>query len=288
MKPLENIQNVELVKEKAIAFYDQEHDLSPDDRKQLYVFFEQQCRRMLLGFSVGVSIGAAAPFIVRKKGALVHPAFPVLGAVLGGTIIPGFVNNSIYTMQIEQFRKKFGDSSPICQTIAKTPDPISKAVFWSNYFRKSSENPNFRMKDPRTIQNSTKFFSIEEQPKIPPYGKPGYYKSNEGDSPQTLNEQYLSEWDKVRLQNNKVTNDKIDSNKLPHISIGDSYDNNQGGVEIGSVFDNPEGGIPEQNQNQAQLIQTFQIGKDTDHLIQNQGVANGSSSWDRIRKESNR
>lgn len=200
MTPLQNEADTERVKEIAIKFYDEEHNLNSKDREQLYVFFEQQCRRMLLGFSFGVAIGVAAPFIVRKKGTLVHPGLPVLGAVLGGSIVPGLVNHSIYRMQVEQFKNKFGENSPICQTIAKTPDPITKSVFWSAYFKKSSADPNFRLKDPRTVVNSTKYFSLEDNPKIPPYGKPGYYKSDSPTPPQTLNEQYLSGWDKVRMQ----------------------------------------------------------------------------------------
>lgn len=201
LTPLDGTPDIEKIREKAIAFYDEEHTLKPDERRQLYVFYEQQCRRMLLGFSVGVALGTACPFIVKKKGTLVHPALPIIGAVVGGTVVPGLVNHSIYTLQVDQFRRKYGDMSPICRTIEKTPDPISKAVYWSNYFKKSSENPNFRMKDPRTVVDSTKFFSIEDNPKIPPYGKPGYYKSDQSASPPTLNEQYLSEWDKVRMQN---------------------------------------------------------------------------------------
>lgn len=295
MTPLEGEKDVEKVKQQAIAFYDQEHDLNQKDRQQLYIFFEQQCRRMLLGFSVGVAIGAAAPFIVRKKGSLVHPAFPVIGAVLGGTIVPGLVNNTIFTLQIDQFRRKFGEESSICKTIAKTPDPISKSVFWSAYFKKSSEDPNFRMKDPRTVVNSNKFFSLEDNPTIPPYGRPGYYKSNESDSPPTLNEQYLTGWDKVRSQ--KVSNtqpttsnsqynfnsqDNIQSQSTPQpdgdifeISNSSSYQTQK---SIGDSYDSNDDPIPTSNQ------KAFQI--DNDQMIQQQG-ANGNA-WDRVRQSSKR
>lgn len=303
MTPLEGETDVEKVRAQAIAFYDQEHNLNSEERKQLYVFFEQQCRRMLLGFSVGVAIGTAVPFFVRKKGSLVHPAFPIIGAVLGGSIVPGVVNKSIYELQVEQFKKKFGENSSICQTIAKTPDPITKSVFWSNYFKKSSSDPNFRMKDPRTVVNSVKFFSLEDNPKIPPYGKPGYYKSDQIDPPATLNEQYLSRWDKIRSENSMKkpntdsshqqyessqltqspqsisTSDDIfetstlNSTSLSSIprSIGDSYDSNE------SNYSNLNHNISKQGNHDI-----FKL--DNDHLIKDQGAT--GNSWEKIRQNS--
>lgn len=301
LTPMESEQDVEKVREQAIAFYDQEHNLTSEERKQLYVFFEQQCRRMLLGFSVGVALGTAAPFIVRKRGTLVHPALPVVGAVLGGTIVPGLVNHSIYTMQVEQFNRKFGENSAICRTIAKTPDPLSKSVFWSNYFQKSSSDPNFRMKDPRTVTNSTKFFSIEDAPKIPPYGKPGYYKSDEGDRPPTMNEQYLSGWDKVRLQKSRQNDGSPSTPSAPSSSItsstdaygtdalgtssgastprsiGDSYDSNEATFQP----DFPSATPDQSGQKSSGIVQL-----DHDHLIQDQGAS--GSAWDKVRQESRR
>lgn len=262
-------QDIEKVRETAIAFYDQEHNLNSEERKQLYVFFEQQCRRMLLGFSFGVALGAATPFIVRKKGSLVHPAFPIIGAVMGGTIVPGLVNNSIYTLQIQQFNNKFGSESPICQTIKVTPDPITKSVYWSNYFKQSSSNPNFRMKDPRTIVNSSKFFSIEDNPAVLPYGKPGYYKSDDPNGAQTMSEHYLSGWDKVRYnttQNSQPQSQVILSQDKPQ-SIGDSYD---------SVF-SPATSISIDGSDD-------HLDTKVDHLIQSQGSS--GSSWEKIRRES--
>lgn len=302
MAPLDSEQDVAKVKEQAIAFYDQEHNLSSEDRQQLYVFFEQQCRRMLLGFSVGVALGTAAPFIVRKRGALVHPALPIVGAVLGGTIVPGLVNHSIYTMQVDQFNRKYGENSPICRTIAKTPDPMSKSVFWSNYFRKSSSDPNFRMKDPRTVVNSTKFFSMEETPKLPPYGKPGYYKSDESSTPPTMNEQYLTGWDKIRMQKARQADPQsqlppsstssafaaetepsdqsgdvdFDSSSAAYSSsrsIGDSYDSNENGSQQ-----------PRSDRPSEKPSNFFQL--DNDQLIQDQGAQ--GSAWDKVRQQSGR
>lgn len=303
LTPLEtvNSHNYEEVKQKAIDFYQQEHNLGTEERKQLYIFFEQQCRRMLLGFSVGVAIGVATPFIIRKKGSLVHPAFPVLGAVIGGSIVPGVVNNSIYVMQVENFKNKFGSESPIVKTILKTPDPITKSVFWSTYFKKSMNDPNFRLKDPTTIPpNSTKFFSFEEQPKIIPFGKPGYYKSNQEDSPSTYNEQYrsLEGWDKIRYeqsQPNSQSKNNINvinqQQNQPIRSIGDSYEVNESGeLNVGSVFDN-DGFVDDTQNNQntngsamqpdnSDMDDPFKINKD--HLIESQGST--GSAWERVRK----
>lgn len=279
--PLDTNQDTEKVREAAIAFYDKEHFLNSEERKQLYIFFEQQCRRMLLGFSFGVALGAATPFVVRKKGSLVHPAFPIIGAVIGGTIVPGLVNNGIYNLQLQQFNDKFGSESLIFKTIKATPDPITKSVYWSNYFKKSSGNPNFRMKDPRTVVNSTKFFSIEDNPPIPPYGKPGYHKSDDPNGLQTMSQQYLSGWDKVRykshLQTQSQSEQKLQPESQPesHLitidhqprSIGDSYD---------SRF------TPSTPVSDADPNSPFHT--NTDHLIQSQGSS--GSSWEKIRRDS--
>lgn len=274
MTPLDTNKDVESVRESAIAFYDCEKGLTSEDRKQLYVFFEQQCRRMLLGFSTGVAIGAAAPFIIRKKGSLVHPGFPVFGAVLGGTIVPGFVNHKIYNMQVEDFKRKFGDHSPICETIKNTPDPINKAVFWSNYFKKSSSDPNFRMKDPRLVQG-TKFFSIDDVQRVPPYGKPGYYKSDE--IPMTLNEQYLSGWDKVRAQRNGFNGSQHPPiQPTQHKSDQIQYDSS-------AAVAYTEDDDPFQ-QDEEEKGKAFSVITKTDHLVSVSGAA--GSSWDRIRRES--
>lgn len=272
MTGLDTNSDVERMRDIAIKFYEHEKNLTSDDRKQLYVFFEQQCRRMLLGFSAGVAIGAAAPFIIRKKGSLVHPFFPVFGAVLGGTVVPGLVNHKIYSMQVEEFKAKFGAHSPICETITNTPDPINKAVFWSNYFKKSSSDPNFRMKDPRTV-NGTQFFSIEDAPKVPPYGRPGYYKSDE--LPQTLNEQYLSGWDKIRAQQYSKSKNFTTSTSEEQINGAQL----QSQAVPTNVEDDPF------DQHGEDKRRAFSISVD-DHLISAPG-ANGSS-WDRVRHEKNK
>lgn len=315
MTPLQNEADTERVKEIAIKFYDQEHNLTSKDREQLYIFFEQQCRRMLLGFSFGVAIGVAAPFIVRKKGTLVHPGLPVLGAVLGGSIVPGLVNHSIYKMQVEQFKSKFGETSPICQTIAKTPDPITKSVFWSAYFKKSSADPNFRLKDPRTVVNSTKYFSLEDNPKIPPYGKPGYYKSDSSTPPQTLNEQYLSGWDKVRMQKPESSTTAAMISNIPNstqaegfkqetfeddiFGLSSSSPSYTTQTEVTTSISDPP--LVEETSAATQSFASVSNGSnregerktssdflhlDNDHLIQQQGAS--GSAWDKVRQGSQR
>ena len=193
--------DIEKVKNKAIAFYEKEHELNKEDRLQLYVFFEQQTRRMLLGFAIGVTIGSMTPFLVRRKGQLINPALPILGAILGGSIIPGLINQQIYKLQVNQFKEKFGDNSKICQMIEYTPDPISKSIFWSNYFKKSANDIRYRMKDPREVEGSNKFFQIEESSgggsgSVPPYGRPEFYTNEESEDNDS--ESNGSSWDNIR------------------------------------------------------------------------------------------
>lgn len=305
MTPLDTVKDVEKVREQAIAFYEQEHNLDADERKQLYVFYEQQTRRMLLGFSCGVALGTALPFIVKKKGALVHPAIPVLGAVVGGSIVPGLVNHQIYNMQVQQYRQKFGENSPICLTISKTPDPITKSVFWSNYFKTSSQNPNFRMRDPTTVTDSHKFFSIADVPKVPPYGKPGYYKNDERDGPpQTFNQQYRSSWDKVRNQSftsgsgSSTTSPPVDhtysmldtpqsqsQSQLNSDPLSDGFE--ESASTIGDSYDSVyiPAPVPEQSQTSTDTAR-HPLRLDHDELIQNEGVS--GSTWEKIRRESGR
>ena len=194
--------DIEKVKNKAIAFYEKEHELNKEDRLQLYVFFEQQTRRMLLGFAIGVTIGSMTPFLVRRKGQLINPALPILGAILGGSIIPGLINQQIYKLQVRQFKEKFGDNSKICEMIEYTPDPISKSIFWSNYFKKSANDIRYRMKDPREVEGSNKFFQIEDSGSgsgsgsIPPYGRPEFYTNEESEDNDS--DSNGSSWDNIR------------------------------------------------------------------------------------------
>jgi len=159
-------------------------------------------------------------------------------------------------------------------------------------------DPNFRMKDPRTIDpKSVKFFSIEPQPKITPYGRPGHYKANETNQPETLNAQYqsLGGWDKIRYQESQ----KYEQQKQQNRDQNDrKYEGNLQQTKLGDVkdFDFPLSGSPSQtigdsynyDKNDLKVAPVFDsssstlFGAEKDHLIQSQG-SNGSS-WERIRR----
>ncbi|GMM28645.1 hypothetical protein DAMA08_013610 [Martiniozyma asiatica (nom. inval.)] len=185
-------------KEAAIKFYDQEHLLDQEERKQLYVFFEQQWRRMLLLSSVGCAAGVALPFLIYKvKGMkkMMSPLYPVAGGFIGSSFAPSLFTDSVYQNQLKSVIDRHGTESQIYKTIEATPDPIIKSFFWANYFKRSAENEGLRLKDPREITDMNTPMLINK-PKgtegVPEFGKP----ANMGDQ-----QSAVSAWDQVRKGN---------------------------------------------------------------------------------------
>lgn len=143
----------EEARKAAIRFYDEEHLLTTDERKELYVFYEQLFRRTLLSSSVGFAAGVALPFFLRR-GKVVNVAYPIGGGLLGGSLLPPVAAPFIYSHGLNEVQNKYGKDSRIDKVILNTPSPITKSWFWSSYFKGSSENPDMRIKDPRKMDDN--------------------------------------------------------------------------------------------------------------------------------------
>lgn len=187
-------------RDEATRFYDEECQLSPEDRGQLYVFFEQQFRRMMLLSSVGFAAGVAIPFFVRKKGKLMTPGLPIFGGIIGSSLLPALFNQTVFDRQLANVEANYGTESTIYKTIKVTPDPITKSYFWSSYFKRSKEDPTLRIRDPRLVDDANAPLVVHKPvtrdpvsgstvaAEIPRYGRPEEGKF----------ETAVSSWEKVR------------------------------------------------------------------------------------------
>lgn len=233
-------------KDDAIKFYDEEHLLSPEERGQLYVFFEQQFRRMMLLSSVGFAAGVAVPFFLRKKGSMVNPGLPIFGGIIGSSLMPALFNQTVFERQLSDVEGNYGTESAIYKTIKVVPDPVTKSFFWSSYFKRSSEDPTLRIRDPRLIDDANAPLVVHKpmtsDPQtgetitadVPSYGKP----DNSGRF-----ETAVSSWEKLRTQGNTTSTDTTakpstsydvfqteqedtidDPFSEPKRTLGDSYD----------------------------------------------------------------
>lgn len=204
-------------KDDAIRFYDEEKQLSPEERGQLYVFFEQQFRRMMLLSSVGFAAGVAIPFIVRKKGKLMTPGLPIFGGIIGSSLMPALFNQTVFDRQLNDVQANYGTESAIYKTIKVVPDPVTKSYFWSSYFKRSSEDPTLRIRDPRMIDDANAPLVVHKPvttdtetgstiaADVPRYGRPDYPDSSKFETA-------VSSWDKVRTQTNTTTSTESDIN----------------------------------------------------------------------------
>lgn len=268
-------------KKIAISFYEKEHNLQPEERKQLSDFFEGQSHRMIYSFITCIGLGVAIPLGLRRFG-FKNSSIPIYG-LLVGSIGNGLITNRLYYNYVNDFRNRVGESSSIFATLQVIPDPINKAGFWAHYFNVSYTNPKFRMRDPSTITNTSSFFVIEDRPEIvdEDQGNAKQATTNGWNSIRSANESGNTHPsfqtsiqddapydDPFKLEN---SSDTWGSNQeLPPANIGDSYD---------SIF-SP---VLDVNSEQHQKIP---LQTENDLLIQPQGAS--GSAWDRVRRESGR
>lgn len=217
-------------REQAIAFYDAEHTLQPEDRRQLHVVFEQQFRRMMLLSSVGFAAGVGLPFLLRKKGKLMGPGLPIFGGIIGSSFLPALFNQTIFDRQVATVEANYGTESQIYKTLQVTPFPVTKSFFWSNYFKTSAEDPSIRITDPRLVEDMNTPL-VQRKP---------------------VSEQITgnSSWDDVRRQEAAIMAEGQQQQQQPRSeleddpfefkpeepvgNIGDSYDQDGPGVSVGA------------------------------------------------------
>jgi hypothetical protein len=151
-------------KHQAIAFYRKEHVLQSNERKQLSEFFNKQSDLTRYSFE-SCSIVCIGVALVLKRMRFIDFRYLIWGPYIG-TLLNKLVEKQLYNQSLEKFKKSVGETSNAFRTLKVTPDPMGKGGFWSYYFKDSSENPNIRMRDPRSITDSpnsilTNYIQIE-------------------------------------------------------------------------------------------------------------------------------
>lgn len=176
-------------KKRAIAFYDNEHNLGYHERMDLYVFYEELWRRTLLFASMGFATGVTLPFILKKKNKLLNPLFPIVGGFFGLSTVPALMAPLLYNKSMKKIHKKYTQDSKVNKVLEVTPDPFTKSWFWSNYFKQSASDPTKRIRDPR---NPNAMLPETHRPKNGIQGFGEYNRS----TPE--NPELTSAWDKIR------------------------------------------------------------------------------------------
>jgi hypothetical protein len=147
-------------KNQAIAFYEREHILQSNERKQLSEFFNGQSDVEIYSYVSCMAVCTGVPFALELM-KFTDSSYPIFGT-LTGTISFKLITNQLYSQSLEKFKKSVGETSNVFRTVQVTPDFKGKK-FWSNYFKDSSENPNIRMRDPRSITDLSNYILIEEK-----------------------------------------------------------------------------------------------------------------------------
>jgi hypothetical protein len=285
-----SFQRIETVKSQAIAFYEKEHILQSNERKQLSEFFGEQYDRMLYSsVSCMGMLGLGLPLIFKKRVRFIESS--IVGLLIG-SVSSRFVTNRLYYQHLEKFRETVGETSNIFETVKVTPDPINSAGFWSGYFKVSSENPNIRMRDPKSITNSSSYILFD--------GIPGKINSNQPQrkSLEDWNESEKSIDGKPEQLFSQSQNPSFDSmydqkseqksildNKLFEFETSTEPSTKFYGSEVNTIDDlsNPFS-IPFSSNSDLQT-DPFKLDKDQPIIHPQESSEN---AWDRIRRESGR
>lgn len=217
----ENDPRYQEAKKRAIAFYDNEHNLTPTQRKDLYIFYEELFRRTLLVCSFGFATGVTLPFVLRKKGTLLNPLIPMAAGFVGLTVTPAIASTPLYNKGLKSLHQKYGEGSAVDKVIQVTPEPFAKSWFWSSYFKRSSEDPNMRIRDPRDPNAHS--LSYVGRPKN---GVPGFGNDNstpiDNTSPNTpSNPELASAWGKIRKGDDVQSQQSNSDQSWSQINLGD-------------------------------------------------------------------
>lgn len=283
-------EQFEEAKRRAIELYDVEHTLEQDERVKVAEFFESNFRASVFTSGFGFLGGISLPFIFKKKGKIVNPIAPIFCGFILSSFLTSAVSSFFYNSSLSSAKDKYGETSKIFQVITKAPDPVLQSFFWAAYFRKSSENPELRMRNPREITDMNQPL-VFNKPKPIKNGIPGFDDSNQSNnnSPTANNNsitnspQVIDAWDKVRREQDPLhvqekkeykyyNNEPLDQQK------GKEQQNSQYGYE-----DSPyEPQQPRQEQDSS--YSPFDVSLDNSNNDQLNQPINGSA-WDRIRQQ---
>jgi hypothetical protein len=135
-------------KKDAIAFYKEEHDLTPDERMKLHSFFEGTYKTTTVAKSfMGISAGLTMVWLARRK-RKISPLLAMIGGIGLSAFVFSYMTPTIYESKLKELEQKVGKDSKIFKVVQVTPEPAEYSYYWSEYFEKSIIDKTIRLKDP--------------------------------------------------------------------------------------------------------------------------------------------
>lgn len=135
-------------KKDAVAFYAEEHDLTPDERMKLHTFFEGMYKTTTIAKSfMGISAGLTMVWLARRK-RKISPLLAMLGGVGLSAFVFSFMTPAIYQNKLDDLKSKHGMNSKLYKVIEVTPQPAEYSYYWSQYFEASITDKSARLKNP--------------------------------------------------------------------------------------------------------------------------------------------
>lgn len=142
-------------KQEAVAFYNEEHDLTPDQRQELSQFFEGTYKTTTVAKSfMGIAAGLTMVWLARRK-RRISPLYAMLGGIGLSAFVFSYMTPTIYENKVNELEKRFGNNSKILKVVKVTPQGAEYSYFWQEYFNNSILDDTIRLKDPtREVGNS--------------------------------------------------------------------------------------------------------------------------------------
>lgn len=178
-------------KEGAIAFYNEEHTLTPDERMKLHSFYEGTYKTTTVAKSfMGISAGLTMVWLARRK-RKINPLMAMIGGIGLSAFVFSFMTPTIYANKLRELEEKVGKDSKIYKVVKVTPEPAEYAYYWSEYFEKSIVDKSIRLKNPSIHTNEE---NVQFTENTTPFTKFG---ANDQLVP-AVSPSESSAWDKVR------------------------------------------------------------------------------------------
>lgn len=144
-------------KKDAIKFYNEEHDLTPEQREELHKFFEGTYKTTLVAKSfMGIAAGLTMVWLARRK-RRISPLYAMFGGIGLSAFVFSYMTPTIYQNKINDLERKFGTDSKEYKVIQVTPNGAEYSYYWSEYFNNSILDKTVRLQDP------TKTFSVDDK-----------------------------------------------------------------------------------------------------------------------------
>ena len=135
-------------KKDAVAFYNEEHDLTADQRQELHQFFEGTYKTTTVAKSfVGIAAGLTMVWLARRK-RKISPVYAMAGGIGLSAFVFSYMTPTIYQSKLQELERRVGKDSKVYKVVEVTPEGAEYSYYWSEYFNSSILDQTVRLKDP--------------------------------------------------------------------------------------------------------------------------------------------